>query len=832
MNTPYIPKDIESQAQSDWEAQQSFVADADISKEKFYCLAMMPYPSGSLHVGHVRNYTLADVIARYQHLLGKNVMQPISWDAFGLPAENAAITHKIAPAVWTKQNIQHMREQLKSLGLAYDWEREFATCDPDYYRWEQWLFIQLFKAGQAYQKASQVNWDPVDQTVLANEQVIDGKGWRSGAPIERREIKQWFLKITDYADELLESLDQLSGWPDQVLTMQRNWIGRSKGLEIQFKVTQDSEVITVYTTRPDTLFGVTYLCLAPEHPLAKQAAEKNPALTEFIETCKQGGVAEANTQTQEKQGMDTGLMAFHPITGGPIPIWVANYVLMEYGHGAVMAVPAHDQRDYEFAQQYQLPLHIVIAKEDGSEPDISSQAYTAKGTLIHSDHYNGLSFEEAFEAIAERLCQNGIAKLSTQYRLHDWGVSRQRYWGTPIPMIHCDTCGCVPVPEEDLPVVLPEKIHCDGNIPSLKSIPEFYQTLCPKCGAPATRETDTFDTFMESSWYYARFACPDQHNEMLDDRANYWTPVDQYIGGVEHAILHLLYARFMHKVLRDQGLLNSDEPFKKLLTQGMVLKDGAKMSKSKGNTVNPQTLIDQYGADSIRLFMMFAAPPEQSLEWSESGFEGAFRFLKRLWHFVHSRKTMLNTSVIDSVDWEMVPQKQRDLWRQIHLTLQQIHHDYERHQFNTVVSGVMKLYNLLNKIPETPEQNDLTEKMNVYLLHHGMKILLLTLSPIAPHICHHLWAMLGCKQPLLQTEWPSVSGNAIDAQTVNYVVQINGKRRANVILNADMSQDAIKDRMRDHSAVKKYIAGQSITKIIVIPNRLINIVVSNPKQSD
>ncbi|MDX1698422.1 MAG: leucine--tRNA ligase, partial [Thiohalobacterales bacterium] len=616
--------------------EQTFRVSEDPEREKYYCLSMFPYPSGRLHMGHVRNYTIGDVIARYQRMLGKNVLQPMGWDAFGLPAENAAIQNQVPPAKWTWENIDYMRNQLRQLGFGYDWGRELATCDPDYYRWEQWFFTRLFKKGLVYKKTAVVNWDPVDQTVLANEQVIDGRGWRSGAPVERREIPQWFMKITDYAEELLADLEQLGGWPEQVVTMQRNWIGRSEGIEMQFGIEGRDEPLIIYTTRPDTLMGVTYVAVAPEHPLAAGAAANNPALQDFIDSCAHTRVAEADMATLEKQGVDTGLRALHPVTGEAVPVWAANFVLMEYGSGAVMAVPAHDQRDYEFAQQNGLAIRqVVFPASDESEADIQRAAYTDRGLLKDSGEFSGLTSAQAFDAIADWLEAQGRGSRQVNYRLRDWGISRQRYWGCPIPIINCEKCGAVPVAEADLPVTLPVDVTVDATGSPLKKMRGFIDTTCPECGGPAERETDTFDTFFESSWYFARYACADRADAMLDERADYWLPVDQYIGGIEHAVLHLLYARFFNKLMRDEGLLGPDEPFSRLLTQGMVLKDGSKMSKSKGNTVDPQGLIDRYGADTVRLSPLFAAPPELSVEWSDWGVVGASRFLKRLWKQVH-----------------------------------------------------------------------------------------------------------------------------------------------------------------------------------------------------
>ena len=634
MQQQYPFKEIEERAQQYWETNQTFKATEKSDKPKYYCLSMFPYPSGRLHMGHVRNYTIGDVLSRFHRMRGFNVMQPMGWDAFGLPAENAAIKNNVAPAGWTYSNIEHMKEQLKSLGLGISWDREIATCTPEYYRWEQWLFTELFKKGLIYKKTATVNWDPVDQTVLANEQVIDGKGWRSGAVVEKRDIPQYFMKITAYADELLADLDKLEGWPEQVKTMQRNWIGKSYGCEVEFPISGGNGNLKVYTTRPDTLMGATYVAVAAEHALATQAAESNPALQAFIQECKMGSVAEADMATAEKKGMATGLFVQHPITGEQLPVWVANYVLISYGEGAVMAVPAHDERDFEFANKYSLPMKAVI-KPQGTELDLPlTAAFTEHGVLFNSGAFDCLDFDNASSKIAEALTTKSLGKRRTQYRLRDWGVSRQRYWGCPIPIVHCPSCGEVPVPADKLPVRLPEDVVMDGVGSPIKKDPSFYETTCPTCQGKATRETDTMDTFFESSWYFARYASFDCHTGMVDERANYWLPVDQYIGGIEHAILHLLYARFFNKLMRDVGLLKNDEPFTNLLTQGMVLKEGTKMSKSKGNTVDPQALIDSYGADTARLFMMFAAPPEQSLEWADSGVEGAHRFLRRLWTFV------------------------------------------------------------------------------------------------------------------------------------------------------------------------------------------------------
>lgn len=839
MAISYQPQLIEKEAQYYWEENNTFIAKEDFSKEKFFCLAMIPYPSGHLHVGHVRNYTLADVIARYQRMQGKNVMQPVGWDAFGLPAENAALKHKTAPNQWTYSNINHMRSQLKALGYAYDWSREVTTCDAEYYRWEQWLFIQLFKKGLAYKKMSTVNWDPVDQTVLANEQVIDGKGWRSGAPIERRDIAQWFLKITDYAEELLEGLNDLPGWPEQVKLMQKNWIGKSTGTNIDFNVLNQSEKLTVFTTRPDTLMGVTYLTIASKHALATLAAQSNQALADFIESLNIGATAEAEIATQEKSGMDTGLKAIHPITGEILPIWVANYVLNHYGTGAVMAVPAHDERDFEFAKQYDLPIKIVIVKKENPifQPDQLTEAMTESGLLINSDLFNDLASEEAKIKITDYLEEKNQGEKQIRYRLHDWGISRQRYWGAPIPIIHCKTCGAVPVPEEDLPVRLPDHVDFSKGIVTLDHLPEFYKTICPHCKMPAKRETDTFDTFMESSWYYARMACPDQHNSPLDDRAKYWTPVDQYVGGIEHAVMHLLYARFIHKVLRDLGYVNSDEPFRQLLTQGMVLKDGAKMSKSKGNTVDPQDLLERYGADSVRVFVTFTAPPEQSLEWSDSGFEGCFRFLKRIWTYASERETLFDqTEVIhdglSKACLEKASEEQKEIWREINLILKQAQCDYDRLQLNTVVSGCMKLFNILVKIPfdGQKESEDLCANalyINHLLIGCGTKILLLLLAPIAPHICHKLWLNLKLGDDISDARWPKVSAAALASKTTSIVVQVNGKLRARINIPSQATEEEVKSMALADSHIASFIGEKTIKKVISVPGRLINIVVDN-----
>src|SRR5579885_336092 len=827
MEEQYKPREVETNAQRYWQEKNCFQAVEDINREKFYCLSMFPYPSGSLHMGHVRNYTIGDVIARYQYMLGKNVLQPMGWDAFGLPAENAAIKNNIPPAVWTRQNIKHIRDQMLQMGFAYDWSREITTCDPDYYRWEQWFFLRLFNKGLVYKKNAEVNWDPVDQTVLANEQVVNGRGWRSGALVERREIPQWFLKITAYAEELLADLDKLEHWPQQVKTMQRNWIGRSEGVDITFTIDKH-EPITIFTTRPDTLFGVTYIAVAPQHPLCKMAAEQNPALKQFMEECRNIKVAEADIATMEKRGMPLGITVRHPLTGHEIPVWVANFVLMEYGSGALMAVPAHDQRDFEFAVKYHLPIKQVIQPEDGAAWDFAAKAFTDPGILMDSAEFTGMTSQQAFNAIAIHLEARESGERKVNYRLRDWGVSRQRYWGTPIPIINCPNCGAVPVPDKDLPVILPEDVQFTGVNSPIKSMPSFYETTCPKCHGRAERETDTFDTFMESSWYYARFACKKQNKSMLDGRANYWLSVDQYVGGIEHAVLHLLYARFFHKLMRDEGLLNSDEPFLRLLSQGMVLNNGAKMSKSKGNVVDPQTLIQHYGADTVRLFMMFAAPPEQSLEWSDSGVEGAHRFLKRLWAFCHEVKDIVSkynrmpkTNLLGMTNWENTDPAQTDIFRQIYEILDQAKFDYERQQYNTVVSGCMKILNLLTKIPAAEDsQIDIRD----IIIHKGLSILLRLLAPITPHITHQLWHDLNYEGIVLNATWPRSSPIVFKVDTIELVVQVNGKLRSRVRVPHGADKQLIEDTVREDSKVQQAISGKAIKKIITVPGKLVNVV--------
>jgi leucyl-tRNA synthetase len=776
---------------------------------------MFPYPSGKLHMGHVRNYTIADVIARYQRMMGKNVLQPMGWDAFGLPAENAAIQKKVAPAAWTKSNIAEMRRQLQRLGFAYDWDRELATCTPEYYRWEQWFFTRLYEKGLVYKKMATVNWDPVDQTVLANEQVIDGRGWRSGAEVERREIPQWFIRITDYAEELLDNLDKLEGWPEPVRLMQRNWIGKSRGVELSFEL--DTPIagldkIDVYTTRPDTLFGVSYVSLAAEHPISLALGKDNPALETFIGDCKKASVAAADMARAEKLGMDTGIRARHPLTGEAIPVWIANYVLMDYGSGAVMAVPAHDERDWEFAQQYALPLISVINDESGQPADVTTAAYIERGTLTNSGTYDGLAFEDAFEKIASALEEKSLGKVTTQYRLRDWGVSRQRYWGTPIPMLNLEGGGEVPIPADRLPSLLPEDVVMDGVASPIKTDPNWRKFEID--GATCERETDTFDTFMQSSWYYARFTCPDYDQGMLDsDAANYWLPVDQYVGGIEHAILHLLYARFFHKLMRDEGLLTSDEPFERLLTQGMVLKDGAKMSKSKGNTVDPQELIDRYGADTVRLFSMFAAPPEQSLEWSDAGVDGSHRFLKRLWRLVQEAES----GPTQSLEVATLDKAQKALRRKTHETIAKVSDDYGRRQtFNTAVAAVMELCNEVSR-------HDGQAAQDATVIHEALSAAVLLLAPIVPHISQALYQTL-TGEHLLDATWPVVDESALTRDEIDIVVQVNGKVRAKIAVAADADKDAVQEIALAHENVQRFTEGVSIRKIIVVPGKLVNVV--------
>jgi len=819
----YNPQRVEAEAQSYWETHKSFSVTEDPDKEKFYCLSMFPYPSGHLHMGHVRNYSIGDAISRFQRMQGKNVLQPMGWDAFGLPAENAAMKNKVPPAKWTYSNINYMRDQLQKLGYAYDWSREVATCHRDYYRWEQWFFTRLFEKGLVYKKEAEVNWDPVDQTVLANEQVVDGRGWRSGALVERRSIPQWFIRITAMAQELLDDLDKLDGWPEKVKTMQSNWIGRSEGVNLDFTVADEADStlqrLSVYTTRPDTLMGVTYVAVAPQHPLALKAAEANAELATFITNQNQIKVAEAEMATMEKLGMDTGLKAIHPISGAHVPIYAANFVLMSYGSGAVMAVPGHDQRDWEFARKYGLEIKQVVEPESEQDHcDLEQEAFVTKGRLINSGEFDGLDFAAAFQAIAVYLEDRDLGERTVNFRLRDWGVSRQRYWGAPIPMINCETCGSVPVPEKDLPVLLPEDIEIDESGSPLGKLAEFYQVDCPRCGASAKRETDTFDTFMESSWYYARFTCRDQGDAMLDARADYWLPVDQYIGGIEHAILHLLYARFYHKLMRDEGLVNSDEPFAKLLTQGMVLKDGAKMSKSKGNTVDPMSLIERYGADTVRMFTMFASAPDQSLDWSDSGVEGSYRFLKRLW------KQLMEHRPISLTDFGKLElsSEQKQLRLKAHQTLAKVTDDFDRRQtFNTAIAATMELLNAVSKFSENQ-----SGEIDRLVVQEALEFSVLMLAPIVPHFSHAAWSHLGHDGAAMDARWPMVDSSALEQDSMLIVLQVNGKLRSKVEVPKDIAKSDLEELALSDEAIKRFTSEGTVRKVIVVPNKLVNIVVN------
>jgi leucyl-tRNA synthetase len=872
----YSPKAVETAAQAHWQATAAFEVAEDSSRPKFYCLSMLPYPSGALHMGHVRNYTIGDVISRYRRMCGFNVLQPMGWDAFGLPAENAAIKNHTAPAKWTYANIEHMRGQLRAMGYAIAWGREVTTCKPDYYRWEQLMFTRLFKQGIVYRRNSVVNWDPVDQTVLANEQVIDGRGWRSGAVVEKREIPQWFLKITDYAQELLDGLDTLPGWPDAVKTMQRNWIGRSEGLEIQFDVAGESDPLTVFTTRPDTLMGATYVAVAAEHPLAVKAAAADAALAAFIAECKHGGVSEAELETQEKKGRATGLLAVHPLTGERLPIWVANFVLMGYGTGAVMAVPGHDQRDFEFAHKYALPIKQVIALRTPLPPHLAPEfAYDAglwkdwyadktraEMMVVNSGELDGMGYRQAFDFLAEKLERAGKGARRVNFRLRDWGVSRQRYWGCPIPVIYCEKCGALPVPEQQLPVVLPEDVEFTGMSSPIKADPAWRRTTCPDCGGPAERETDTFDTFMESSWYYARYTSPGA-DDLVDERANYWLPVDQYIGGIEHAIMHLMYFRFYHKLMRDAGLVHSDEPATNLLCQGMVVADtfyretanggkdwfnpaevdvrvddkgrtvGAtlradglpiqiggteKMAKSKNNGVDPQTMVDRYGADTVRLFSMFAAPPEQSLDWNESGVEGMSRFLRRLWaqanrHVAEPAPPALDVAALSAAG--------KALRRQLHETIQKVGDDYgRRHTFNTAIAAVMELLNALAKFDEHSANASA-------LRQEAFEAVTLLLNPITPHTAHALWQKLGHAETTLEDlAFPSADPQALVRDAVTLAIQVNGKLRGTIEVPVATAREDIERLALADDNVAKFLLGMTVKKIIVVPGKIVNIVVA------
>ncbi|WP_034432105.1 leucine--tRNA ligase [Candidatus Contendibacter odensensis] len=874
MAESYNPQALEAEAQRHWDEQRTFAVREEPGREKFYCLSMFPYPSGRLHMGHVRNYTIGDVITRYQRMLGKNVLQPMGWDAFGLPAENAAMAGGVAPAQWTDNNIAYMKQQLRSLGFAVDWDREVATCRPDYYRWNQWLFLQMLERGIVYQKTGLVNWDPIDQTVLANEQVIDGRGWRTGAVVEKREIPMYYLAITQYAEELLAELDQLPDWPEQVRLMQKNWIGKSYGVRIGFPyqlpspVTGrgaggegESGVLWVFTTRADTLMGATYVAVAAEHPLALYAAQSNPALAAFIDECRQGGVTEAELATQEKKGFATGLTVTHPLTGEPLPLWVANYVLMAYGEGAVMAVPAHDERDFAFAHQYGLAIKPVIRTRAGDEtPAPWQEAYADYGICIHSGQYNGLDFEQAVDAIAADLNARQLGEKKVIWRLRDWGISRQRYWGTPIPIIHCDDCGTVPVPDDQLPVILPDYLVPDGSGNPLNKYAEFLNCACPKCGRPARRETDTMDTFVDSSWYFFRYCTPGA-SAMVDARADYWMPVDQYVGGIEHAILHLLYSRFWTKIMRDLGLTTVSEPFTRLLTQGMVIaptfyRESAegrkqwinpadvsvqtddkgrpvaatlksddqsvviggieKMAKSKNNGVDPQALIGQYGADTARLFIMFAAPPEQALEWSDSGVAGAYRFLRRLWIYAAEHQETIRAA--GDLDAATLSEPLREIRHELHEALRQALNDFGRHQFNTVVSGGMKILNALGRIETGKEPSAAAVR------REGLSVLLRLLSPIVPHITHELWRELGYGDDVLNAAWPTPDEAALARSFVAMVVQVNGKLRGQIEVPVDAEHGVIEQAAQTEPNVQRFIEGKPIRKIVVVPGKLVNLV--------
>ena len=814
---PYNPKQIESEAQAFWKENRVFEVHEDPNLEKFYCLCMFPYPSGRLHMGHVRNYTIGDVISRYQRMLGKNVLQPMGWDAFGLPAEGAAIKNAMAPAQWTRDNIEYMKQQFHTLGFGYDWNRELTTCDPNYYRWEQWMFSRLYAKGLAYRDKALVNWDPEENTVLANEQVIDGKGWRSGASIERREMPQWFLRITDYCEELLSGLDDLD-WPEPVKIMQRNWIGKSEGVEINFKVVGASEQLTVYTTRPDTLFGATYMALAPEHPLIQPLAESNKEIREFLDKIKLQAVSEEALEKMEKVGIPLGLEAINPINGNKIPIWAANFILMTYGTGATMSVPAHDQRDYDFAEKYKLPIQpVIIPSEPGMKHDFNESAFIQPGILINSSKFDGMNSEEAIEAIGSELEKQEKGKKVTNYRLRDWLISRQRYWGAPIPMLTNENGDIFPETDENLPVELPENVTFSGVQSPIKSMKEFIESIDPISNEIQYRETDTFDTFMESSWYYARFCCPDNHEKMLDERAKYWLPVDLYIGGIEHAILHLLYARFYHKLLRDEGLVEVDEPFKSLLTQGMVLNGGVKMSKSMENTIDPEEMINNYGADTVRLFMMFAAPPEQSLEWSDKAVNGAYRFLRKFWKIVLKRiDDIVGIEAIDLDD--VFNDSQKELRKITHKTIAKVSDDIgRRYTFNTAIAAIMKLS---NDVSSYQIETDLDRKV----VREALESMVLLLSPIVPHICNHLWIELGHKNAVVNESWPIYNENLTVDDTLEIVIQVNGKLRARLNVAADTDEKTLKELAFNEPKIAKFISDQKIKKTIIVPRKLINIV--------
>src|SRR6516164_4666039 len=873
MHETYDPAAVERAAQQYWAERRAFEVREDPALPKFYCLSMLPYPSGRLHMGHVRNYTIGDVLARFLRMQGYNVLQPMGWDAFGLPAENAAISNSVPPAKWTRENIAHMRAQFKSLGFAIDWSREIATCNPGYYHWNQWLFLRMLEKGLAYRKTGVVNWDPVDQTVLANEQVIDGRGWRTGALIEKREIPMYYLNITRYADELLEALDALSGWPERVRVMQANWIGRSEGCEVAFPYAADTAaaagsagVVKVFTTRADTLFGTTFLAIAAEHPLARAAAGSDPRLAAFVEECRRGSTIEADVATQVKKGMPTGLHVLHPFTGAPLPIWVANYVLMAYGEGAVMGVPAHDERDFEFALGHGLPVTTVVRSARGAYEEVRAPwiaAYSEYGVTVNSGEFSGLNSPAAMDAIAAALEQKGLGRKRVQYRLRDWGISRQRYWGCPIPIVHCGACGVVPVPDEQLPVLLPEDLVPDGSGNPLAKSPAFYECECPRCGGAARRETDTMDTFVDSSWYFLRYACPDAAAAMVDARVDYWLPVDQYIGGIEHAILHLLYSRFWTKVMRDLGLLKFGEPFSNLLTQGMVLnhvysyqaeggrkryfnpadvatrrlEDGTeinevvtpdlgtlrvtheglgKMSKSEGNGVDPEGLVERFGADTARLFVMFASPPEQTLEWSDEGVQGAWRFIRRLWTTVYEHVTAGSAPAIEP---QSLSAAQRELRRAAHQALAKATDDIgRRRNFNTAASAMMELLNAIRSFEDTSPQGRAVRQ-------EALSIETLVLAPITPHVCHALWQALGHSGAVIDERWPAPDAQALATETHAIVVQVNGKLRGHITVPVSADEAAVRAAALADDNVRRFVADRPVRRVIIVPGKLVNVVV-------
>jgi len=873
MQETYDPAAVERAAQQYWDGRRAFEVHEDSARAKFYCLSMLPYPSGRLHMGHVRNYTIGDVLARYLRMRGYNVLQPMGWDAFGLPAENAAISNGVPPAKWTRQNIAHMRAQLKSLGFAIDWKREIASCDPEYYRWNQWSFLRMRERGIAYRKSGVVNWDPVDQTVLANEQVIDGRGWRTGAPVEKREIPMYYLAITRYAEELLEALDELPGWPERVRLMQANWIGRSEGCDIAFPYAADAVramggegTLKVFTTRADTLFGATFMAIAAEHPLALAAARSNPSVAAFIEECRRGTVTEAEVATQEKRGVATGLHVLHPFTGKPLPVWVANYVLMAYGEGAVMGVPGHDERDFEFAHKNGLAVVTVVRSQSGAYQEVREPwipAYSEYGITVNSGEFSDLAFQAAVDAIAAALEKKGLGSKRVQFRLRDWGISRQRYWGCPIPIIHCEGCGEVPVPDEQLPVVLPEDLVPDGSGNPLAKSPAFYQCPCPKCGRPARRETDTMDTFVDSSWYFMRYACPDDAGSMVDRRVDYWLPVDQYIGGIEHAILHLLYARFWSRVMRDLELVKFSEPFTNLLTQGMVLnhvysqqppggrkryfnpadvetrrtsdggtvcevvtEDGArvqvvheglgKMSKSEGNGVDPEGLIERFGADTARLYTMYTSPPEDTLAWSDEGVQGAARFIRRLWSSVYEH---VSAGPAPALEPGALGAAQRELRRAAHQALAKATDDIgRRRNFNTAIAAMMELLNSIRAFSDTSPQGRAVRQ-------EALRIEVLVLAPVAPHVCHALWQALGHTTALIDERWPQPDPAALAQDTQQIVVQVNGKLRGHIIVPVHADEAAVRAAALADAHVRKFVADKPVRRVIIVPGKLVNVVV-------